>query len=61
MLSFEQAEELLTPTQRNELAHAILERLPLPDDMSEAQRTFCMGLEVYCEYECRGDVEKYFL
>ncbi len=61
MLTFEQAEAMLTPQQRSELARVVLEDALLPDAMSEEQRVFCMGLEAYCEYECRADVEKYLL
>ncbi len=61
MLTFEQAEAMLTPQQRSELAHVVLEDTVLPNEMSEAQRVFCMGLEAYCEYECRADVTKYLL
>ena len=59
MLSFEQAEAQLTPAQRKELAQAVLDNQPLPPDLTEAQRIFCMGLEVYREYECEADVMKY--
>ena len=59
MLSFEQAEAQLTPAQRKALAQAVLDNQPLPQDLTEAQRTFCMGLEVYREYECEADVMKY--
>ena len=61
MLSFEESDKQLTPSQKSELARAVLDRANLPDDMTEAQRTFCMGLECYLEYECRSDVEKYLL
>lgn len=62
MLTFEQAEALLTPQQRSEMARVVLEDAALlPKEMSEAQRVFCMGLEAYCEYECRADVTKYLL
>ncbi len=61
MLTFEQAEAMLTPQQRSELARVVLEDTVLPNEMSEAQRVFCMGLEAYCEYECRADVTKYLL
>lgn len=60
-LLFEQAEEMLTPQQRSELAHCILESTPLPQNMNEAQRTFCMGLSVLCEYESRSEIFKYLL
>ncbi len=60
-LSFEQAEALLTPEQRSELAHCLLEDAPLPEPVSDAQRTFFMGLSVLCEYELRSDVEAYLL
>lgn len=61
MMTFEQAEQLLSPQQRSELASCVLERQPLPAEMSEAQRTFCYGLVVYCEYESRSEVEAYLL
>lgn len=61
MISFEESEKLLTPQQRSDLARVVLENAALPGALSEAQRSFCMGLEAYCEYECRADVEKYLL
>lgn len=60
-LSFEQAEALLTPEQRSELARCLLQDAPLPEPLSDAQRTFFMGLSVLCEYELRSDVEAYLL
>lgn len=60
-LSFEQAQDMLTPEQRSELAHCLLEDTPLPEPISDAQRAFFMGLSVLCEYELRSDVEAYLL
>ncbi len=61
MLTFEQAEALLTPQQRSELAHCMLEHTPLPDFLTDAQRTFYFGLSVLCEYEAKEEVERYLL
>ena len=61
MLSFEEAEKQLTPETKSTLAHAVLENTALPGEMTEAERTFCMGLECYLEYESRPDVEAYLL
>ena len=61
MLTFEQAEAALTPEQRSQLAHCLLESTPLPAWLSEEQKVFYFGLSVLCEYESRNEVEKYLL
>lgn len=61
MLTFEQAEALLTPEQRSELARCMLERTPLPEALSDAQRTFYFGLSILCEYDAVEDVKHYIL
>ena len=60
-LTFEQAEAQLTPAQRSELAHCLLEKSPLPAKLSDAQRTFYSGLNVFCEYEDEAAVRSYLL
>ena len=47
-MTFEEAEALLTPAQRDALARCALEDAPLPSPLSEAQRVFCFGLSVLC-------------
>ena len=38
-----------------------LEDAPLPSPLSEAQRVFCFGLSVLCEYEQRDEIFRYLL
>ena len=56
-MTFEEAEALLTPA----LARCALEDAPLPSPLSEAQRVFCFGLSVLCEYEQRDEIFRYLL
>lgn len=60
-MTFEQAEQLLTAHQRDELARCVLENAPMPDVLDEAQRVFCFGLLTFCEYEQRDEVRRYLL
>ena len=55
------AEALLTPAQQDALARCALEDAPLPSPLSEAQRVFCFGLSVLCEYEQRDEIFRYLL
>ena len=60
-MTFEEAEALLTPAQRDALVRCALEDAPLPSPLSEAQRVFCFGLSVLCEYEQRDEIFRYLL
>ena len=60
-MTFEEAEALLTPAQQDALARCALEDAPLPSPLSEAQRVFCFGLSVLCEYEQRDEIFRYLL
>ena len=54
-MTFEEAEALLTPAQRDALARCALEDAPLPSPLSEAQRVFCIRRPRSPSYEgCAG-------
>ncbi len=62
MLTFEEAEAMLTPERRSELARCMLDsNAAMPADLTEAERTFFFGLSIFCEYESRDEVEAYIL
>lgn len=54
-------EEEIGRAQRDALARCALEDAPLPSPLSEAQRVFCFGLSVLCEYEQRDEIFRYLL
>lgn len=60
-MTFEEAEALLTPAQRDELARCVLEDAALPSPLSKAQHVFCFGLSVLCEYEQKDEIFRYLL
>lgn len=59
-MSFEQAEEMLTAAQKERLARLMWDGDDLPQDLSDAEKVFCFGLYVFCEYEDRDQLKKYF-
>lgn len=62
MMTFEEAEALLTPERRSDLARCMLDPdAAMPADLNEAERTFFFGLSIFCEYESRDEVEAYIL
>lgn len=59
-MSFEQAEAMLTAPQKERLARLMWDGADLPQDLSNAEKVFCFGLYVFCEYEDRDELKKYF-
>lgn len=60
MMTFEEAEAMLTPKRKSELAHYMLDNQALaPIKMTEEEHVFCFGLSNLCEYEQRDEAEKY--
>lgn len=59
-MNFEQAEAMLTAPQKERLARLLWDGAELPQDLSEPEKVFCFGLYVFCEYEQRDELKKYF-
>ena len=54
--SFEQAAAALRPQKTAQLARLIWERRPLPANLTEDEKIFCLGLSLYEEYEDRDAI-----
>lgn len=60
-LTFEQAEQQLTPAQKDALARFVLYDTKIDRELTAPERTFCFGLSAFCEYEEKREVERYLL
>lgn len=54
--TFEQAAAALGPDRTSRLARLVWERIPLPSDLTEDEKTFCFGLSLFEEYEDRDAI-----
>lgn len=59
-MTFEQAEALLAPPRRAELARAVCGAGAWPAALTDADRAFAFGLSLYLEYGDRAAAEAYW-
>ena len=60
-MTFEQAEQLLTPAQKDRIARCLWEELHLPQGLNEVEKAFAFGLYTFVQYEDKGALRQYFL
>lgn len=60
-MTFEQAEQLLTPIQKDRIARCLWEELHLPQGLNEVEKAFAFGLYTFVQYEDKGALRQYFL
>lgn len=60
-MTFEQAEQLLTPAQKDRIARCLWEDLKLPQGLNEVEKAFAFGLYTFVQYEDKGALRSYFV
>ncbi len=59
-LNFEQAEAMLEPQRRAELAKLMWDGAALPQVLTPAEKVFVFGLYTFIEYEDKDKLKAYF-
>lgn len=60
-MTFEQAEQLLTPAQKDRIARCLWEELRLPQGLNPVEKAFAFGLYTFVQYEDKAALRRYFV